>query len=359
MHTRGSLWTLFKLTALGHSLLQTSAAFANPSGLLSALHSISEEPAQPKDHAGTPICSSDATQAGGLSIEVRITEQNVRGFSLAGSSATQTSVACKGDGNNCLSIVMNGTAHLNLFQLRGMTKGQRSRSRGTQSTASTLPSCDAIAGCPCDIDDSFVLFPYMDIMSQKVLPQCGGKDSGELQPPHAIQVLVIGLGGGFLPSHLLQSCMKDAVNIESVEIDNRVADLATKFFGFHVKEGVNEVEVTDGLTAVQERKYKQKRYDFVLVDCMTNDRVPEDCRSEQFLSAVDEILTPGGVLMQNIWARSVDDDAIASDYASALTAYHDVFGSSVEEVASRDVPHCKEMVLTGRKRHGWEKFNVT
>lgn len=356
MRTSAVFGTLIQLTVLSHKIDKTAstraAALAAPSSLLSALHSLSEEPAVSTAHAGMPICSSDATQSGGLSIEVRITDQNVRGFSLAGSSATQTSVACKGDGNSCLSTVRNPaklgnatSSTTGLLQLRGMARRQHSLDVGSQ-----LPSCDAVPGCPCEIDDSFVLFPYMDIMSQKVLSQCGG----DVQPLHAIQVLIVGLGGGFLPMHLRQSCAKDSVAIESVEIDSRVAEIAKKFFGFRVEPGVNEVEVTDGLSAVQERKYNSKLYDFVLVDCMGNDRVPADCRSEQFLSAVRDILHPGGVMMQNIWARSVDDEGIASDYGNALSAYHNVFGSSVEEVASRDVPHCKEMVLTARKRHEWE-----
>lgn len=188
---------------------------------------------------------------------------------------TQTSVKCAGDAPpNCA-----GTDRSSSFN-------------GTQS-------CEYLR-CDCKRDTSELEFSYMNKMMSEVLPVCE-KPRGVGDTAGGFKMLLIGLGGGALPSYTLAHCPEGS-KVESVEYDARVVSAATNFFGFDVRPGVNEVETSDGGRAVQERVDQGASYDVVLVDCFqTGGVVPESCRSPAFVDGLKKILRPGGKAIQQVW----------------------------------------------------------
>merc|ERR1719310_267520 len=127
----------------------------------------------------------------------------------------------------------------------------------------------------------------------------------------------------------------------------RVVEFATKFLGFTASDS-NSVEVTDGLSAVKARP--DSSFDAVLVDCFGSaDRVPDGCRSKEFLSNVRRILKDDGLLMQNIWAHSAASPDVEADFAETKESYAGVFQRQPLEEVVTDVPQSKEEILYGVK----------
>lgn len=89
-----------------------------------------------------------------------------------------------------------------------------------------------------------------------------------LAPPRAAspRILVLGLGGGCLPSFLRASIPRAAIT--AVEIDETVAEIARKYF--KLPEEV-EVVVEDALQFVEKQQTAGKTFDVVIVDIDTKD----------------------------------------------------------------------------------------
>ncbi len=123
-----------------------------------------------------------------------------------------------------------------------------------------------------------------------------GQGSPSATPRRA---LVVGLGGGSIPAYLLEAFPN--VQIDAVEIDPVVADVAQTWFGLgphprltvHVDDGRHFVETT------------QNRYDLVFLDAYggsaAGDAVPLPLTTHTFHAAVCELLRPGGAVVANVW----------------------------------------------------------
>lgn len=151
--------------------------------------------------------------------------------------------------------------------------------------------------CTCEADANATYGNYQRHMSSYLLPAC---KNAATEGKDGYRVLLIGLGGGALPNHILGNCPA-GTSVETIEYDPRVAQAASRFFGLKLQPGVNEVFVDEGSAAVQKRAASGHKYDAVLVDAWTGPfDVPESCRTESFISNVRRILRPGGVALQNI-----------------------------------------------------------
>jgi spermidine synthase len=181
-------------------------------------------------------------------------------------------------------------------------------------------------------------FPYMKMMLEQMAPWCTQQSSPS-------RVLVIGLGGGELPQHLLHEC--PGMSLETVELNAQVIEMGRKYFGLREAEerfgSRLAIEETDALTGVKERVVSAPgRFDAVLVDCFgSGGEVPEDCRSRNFLAGVHELLRPRGVLLQNIWDWSIEKpEVVANAFWETTDTYQTVFGKSAfEDLQGPDVVH--------------------
>ncbi|GHU44529.1 hypothetical protein FACS1894111_11930 [Clostridia bacterium] len=121
-------------------------------------------------------------------------------------------------------------------------------------------------------------------------------------PPH---ILILGMGTGTFA----KSCTEyfpDA-SIEGVEIDQKIADLAVKYF--ELPENVT-VSVYDGRSYLRNSK---QSYDVIMVDAYQDITIPFQMSSIEFFREVSSHLTENGIMVVNMNMRSTKENSI-NDY---------------------------------------------
>jgi len=126
--------------------------------------------------------------------------------------------------------------------------------------------------------------------------------------------LVIGLGGGTIPSFLRKRFPQ--MRIDAVDIDPGVVEVAKSHFGFREDERMR-AHVEDGRRFVETTP---ERYDLIFLDGFGTDSVPPHLTTREFLASVQRILTPEGAVIGNLWGRDVN-----RLYDSMVKTYRDVF----------------------------------
>jgi spermidine synthase len=128
------------------------------------------------------------------------------------------------------------------------------------------------------------------------------------------RVLIVGLGGGSLPSLLRKHYPR--LSIDVVDIDPDVVAVAKKFFGFR-EDAAMHVYVEDGRRFIE--KCKQP-YDIIFLDAYGVDDIPYDLATKEFLLAVRRAVRPQGVVAGNVWAQSSNPlhDAMLRTYQEAF-----------------------------------------
>ncbi|SFB96654.1 spermidine synthase [Butyrivibrio sp. YAB3001] len=159
-----------------------------------------------------------------------------------------------------------------------------------------------------------------------------------------LEVLILGMGSGTYATQL--SRYFDNVNIEGVEIDDKITDLAHQYFGLS-----DETKVTtyDGRAYLAADKNK---YDVIMVDAYQDITIPFQMSSSEFFTMVKEHLSPEGVMVVNMNMYS-DEDAndgagntvilsnpgvFGTDASSINTYLADTISSVFDEVIIVDVP---------------------
>lgn len=118
-------------------------------------------------------------------------------------------------------------------------------------------------------------------------------------------ILILGLGTGTFAKYCkdyFPKCM-----IEGVEIDKKIADLATEYF--NLPDSV-QVSIYDGrsyLTA------SEKKYDVIMVDAYQDITIPFQMSSVEFFTEVSNHLTSNGVMVVNMNMKSKSKPSI-NDY---------------------------------------------
>ncbi len=109
--------------------------------------------------------------------------------------------------------------------------------------------------------------------------------------PEARDVLVVGLGGGSVTTRFEQH----GFSVDSIEIDQKVVDIAREFFGF--SSPVDRVFVQDGRAFIQN---SEKKYDIVLFDAFVgSDTPPFQLMTKEMFAEVSGVLKDDGVLAIN------------------------------------------------------------
>jgi spermidine synthase len=135
--------------------------------------------------------------------------------------------------------------------------------------------------------------------------------------PNPTRILVIGEGGGTIPTALQE--MLPNTQIDLVEIDKAVDGVARQYFEF--KPGPKtRVFIEDGRVFVKRMIPQKPNYDLVLLDAFDADYIPEHMLTREFLQEVKSIMTPNGVIVANTFS-----DSALYDYESVT--YRTVFGS--------------------------------
>ncbi len=111
-------------------------------------------------------------------------------------------------------------------------------------------------------------------------------------------VLFIGLGAGAMPKYFYKY-YRDA-NIDIVEIDPDILDIAKKYFYFSEAKNM-KVHISDGRVFL---KRTSKKYDIIFLDAYRGDSIPFHLTTREFLEEVKLKLKKGGVVVSNIVAES-------------------------------------------------------
>ena len=152
--------------------------------------------------------------------------------------------------------------------------------------------------------------------------------------PDTADILVLGMGTGTYA----KQCMNYFSNItaEGVEIDEKITDLAHRYF-----ELPEDIKVTtyDGRAFLSAC---DKKYDVIMVDAYQDITIPFQMSSIEFFTLVKEHLNENGVMVVNMNMRSDSSDGInscladtiSSVFGTVLTA--DVYGSTNRELFASD-----------------------
>jgi spermidine synthase len=139
--------------------------------------------------------------------------------------------------------------------------------------------------------------------------------------PDPKRVLLIGLGGGTLPS-ALRRILPEA-QIDVVELDPAVTRVARKYFGF-VDGPLMPVTEVDGRVYVKRAGREGKQYDVILLDAFDHEYIPEHLLTREFLAEVKALLAPRGVLVANTFSSSRLYDHESTTYASVFGSFYNL-----------------------------------
>ncbi len=134
--------------------------------------------------------------------------------------------------------------------------------------------------------------------------------------PNPKKILMIGLGGGVLPSAL--ATVFPTANIDVVELDPAVVKVARQYFGFNPSSRVRVIE-EDGRVFVKRAGKAGRQYDLIMLDAFDHEYIPEHLLTQEFLFEVKALLPADGVLAANTFSSS-------RLYSHESTTYETVFG---------------------------------
>ena len=136
--------------------------------------------------------------------------------------------------------------------------------------------------------------------------------------PEPARILVIGLGGGTLPTALAQ--LLPRASIDAVEIDPAVTRVARAFFGYTPTQRSRVFE-EDGRVFVKRAARRGEHYDLVILDAFDHDYIPEHLLTREFLAEVRQLLPEGGVLAANTFSGGGLYNHESATYASVFGTF--------------------------------------
>nr|WP_199712994.1 fused MFS/spermidine synthase [Butyrivibrio sp. X503] len=155
--------------------------------------------------------------------------------------------------------------------------------------------------------------PYMTGIKEK-------EASGE-----KTDVLILGMGSGTYATQLSRHF--DNIDIEGVEIDQKITDLAHEYFELPEDTKVTTYDGRAYLAAVS------KKYDVIMVDAYQDITIPFQMSSTEFFTMVKDHLNPGGVMVVNMNMFSDDNESTINRYLA------DTISSVFDNVKIVSVPN--------------------
>jgi spermidine synthase len=151
--------------------------------------------------------------------------------------------------------------------------------------------------------------------SRIIVPYVRGLFAGSLARPSPQKVLVIGLGGGGF-NRLFNEVYHNA-SLTTVEIDQKVLDLAKEFMGFQEHDR-NRVVIRDGRSFIRR---STEMYDWIILDAFHGSVVPPHLKTVEFYKEIAAHLAPDGTLISNLHDGS---ELLYYDIATLRAAFKDV-----------------------------------
>jgi spermidine synthase len=132
-------------------------------------------------------------------------------------------------------------------------------------------------------------------------------------------ILVIGLGGGTLPTAF--HTLYPQAHIDAVEIDPAVISVAEEFFDFKPTSGL-VVHAQDARVWTKRAMLKAARYDLIVLDAFNGEYIPEHLMTAEYLRETKQLLAEHGTLIANTFA-------VSDLYDHESTTYTSVFGDFI------------------------------
>ena len=133
-------------------------------------------------------------------------------------------------------------------------------------------------------------------------------------------VMILGMGSGTYASYCTRYF--PGASVQGAEIDKKIADIATDYFGL---PGSVTVAVEDGRAYLAASKEK---FDVIMVDAYQDITIPFQLSSVEFFNEVQAHLKPNGVMVVNLNMTSAENgsineylcDTMASVFQHTVTA---------------------------------------
>ena len=156
-------------------------------------------------------------------------------------------------------------------------------------------------------------------------------------------VMILGMGSGTYASYCTRYF--PGVSVQGAEIDKKIADIATDYFGL---PGSVTVAVEDGRAYLAASKEK---FDVIMVDAYQDITIPFQLSSVEFFNEVQAHLKPNGVMVVNLNMTSAENgsineylcDTMASVFQHTVTA--PVRGNTNTEVFCTNADDWEETFL--------------
>lgn len=294
-------------------------------------------------HVQTLCRVSPPASGGAPPIGIWTAPGNGRGFSFEGDgdSNIQSQVECAGPAPSCTPLP------------------------AAEFEVAEVSKCPA---CPCNANATALssLLASTQHMFAEIERVC--RTAG---PQKTVDILMLGLGGGALHTYTMNHCPPET-RVRSVEIDSRVAAVASRYFGLPLRQGTSEVVVDEGgRVAGREASLARARagsptaegaastlgsrgWDVIVVDAFIgNGRTPESCRSAQFIRHLREALRPAASsrVLHHLWHSSPQAPQVAGEYQAAVADYRSVFGeAAVEVLPVQRHPMVDDLIVAGPAR---------
>ena len=132
--------------------------------------------------------------------------------------------------------------------------------------------------------------------------------------PKPNRMLIVGLGGGVMPTFLRRNCPDSYIDV--AELDPEVFSVAVKFFNFREDQRM-KVHIGDGRKFIEDTR---NRYDIIFLDAYGSDSIPYMLATKEFMVAVRAKLADGGIVVSNVWGSGSN-----KLYGSMVRTYEAVF----------------------------------
>ncbi len=123
------------------------------------------------------------------------------------------------------------------------------------------------------------------------------------------ETLLLGLGLGCVPQ-IAEEQFQQKLRYTAVEYDEVVAELAEHYLLYRLESPVETIVADANLFVSQD----YRKYDLILVDLFTDDKVPIEFEQHEFLRKLKRMLQPGGCLISNRLTYTATDKEATARY---------------------------------------------